>query len=285
MRDPLELEAAALAAYLKVKRATPFFVAPLPYDPLIFPEGIQWRIPIATTAIKTDLQDVTNQLNQWLGGLLTWRAWNEVAGRLEESERWLVHWQYVEPVAFHCMFQPSWARDCLGLFATQALHQMAMARDAKRPDRLPWDPSELGKTGRPPLRHAIERHLRVECGSWTGGERFFTALTRIDDEAHRLESFDFRNRSSHGIAPRFLIGVTGMVARSLQQAEQMRECSDGRFEAVPVPGKLAVTYGYGGIPPIDPGQAREVNFRQFERAKESFNALIEFLNLGMSTLR
>ena len=57
----------------------------------------------------------------------------------------------------------------------------------------------------------------------------------------------------------------------------MKEQSDGTYRAKPIPGKLSVSYGFGGLRPIDLEEARQLNLKQYQLARACYNQYFELL--------
>ncbi len=95
---------------------------------------------------------------------------------------------------------------------------------------------------------------------------------------------DFRNRASHGIAPRFSVGITSTVTRTRQQATKLERQPDGTYKDMPVPGQLSTGYGVGGTEPLSMQQAWTANLAQFEHARRTFDAYIALLAEGVAAM-
>lgn len=250
---------------------------PLPYDPVPGISAAAWSIFIVDEMVKGELRELTNQMNHWLGGLRRWHAWNLILGRHNEEVRWETEWEWVEPLAFHCMFQPSATRDRFIMVATNALHQVRMALDPTTTDELLGDPTNPTEHQFYPSRRDKQRQLKDLSKPWSAGEAFIQALGQIDDRGYRRVTADFRNCASHGIAPRFSVGYTAMVTRSRVQATTLKEQPDNTFREVAVPERMTTSYGFGGTPPLSMQHAWETNRAQFELARRTFDCYVALL--------
>lgn len=257
---------------------------PLPYDAVPGVATARWRIFVAEELVKDELRELTNQLNHWLGNLRRWHAWNEVLKVENADVRWEAEWGWVEPLAFYCMFQPSASRDRFIMVATNALHQVRMGLDAATVDALLGDPTTPGEDRFFPSRREKEKQLKALARPWTMGKAFIQALGQLDDRRYRALIGDFRNRASHGIAPRFSVGITSTVTRTRQQATKLERQPDGTYKDMPVPGQLSTSYGVGGTEPLSMQQAWTVNLAQFEHARRTFDAYIELLAEGVAAM-
>lgn len=246
----------------------------LPYD-IVDLRALNWRA-MGWILVEDDLRELTNNLNAWLSALRRWHAWSEVALNHSEDERWELEHEFIAVIATYCLFQPSAIRDTITFVATQGIHQVLCATDATYEDRLPLDGEPWDKPSYP-TRRKKEEQLQTIADRWPKGKQLLAALRQLDDAATRKATSDYRNRASHSIAPRFSRGVTRAVTRTIVQAAHIETDSDGRAERVPIPGKATVSYGFGGTEPLDLGQVRAVNLKQFEIAVACFHHYISLL--------
>ena len=257
---------------------------PLPYDPVSEIKTARWALFISETMIVDELREITNQLNHWLGNMRRWHAWNEILKSQDTAMRWEVEWSWVEPLAFYCMFQPSASRDRFIMVATNALHQIRMVLDTSIKDELLGDRATTEKDGFFPSRREREKQLKGFTKQWQKGEAFVEALGQLDDRDHRALTGDFRNRASHGIAPRFTVGITSTVTRMRRQATKLEQQPNGTYKDVPIPGKLSTSYGFGGTEPLSMQDAWKTNMVQFEQARQTFDAYVALLSEAIATL-
>lgn len=250
---------------------------PLPYDPVPGIATARWPLFVAEEMVNDELRELTNQLNHWLGNLRRWHAWNEVLKIQDTDARWEAECGWVEPLAFYCMFQPSASRDRFIMVATNALHQIRMALDPAIKDELLGDPTTPEEDRFFPSRRDAEMQLKAFAKRWPKGKAFVQALGQLDDRCYRALTGDFRNRASHGIAPRFSVGITSTVTRMRKQAMKLEQQPSGTYKDVTAPGKLSTSYGFGGTPPLSMPDAWKANLAQFEHARRAFNAYIALL--------
>ena len=247
-----------------------------PYDSVPGIETARWPL-LSEEMVKDELRELTNLLNHWLGNLRRWHAWNEVLKSQNIDARWEAEWAWVEPLAFYCMFQPSASRDRFVMVATHALHKVRMAIDPTTVDSLLGDPTNPSEPRFFPSRRDKEKQLKDLAKPWSKGKTFIQAIGQLDGRGYRALTGDFRNRASHGIAPRFSVGFTSMVTRTRQQATRLERQPNGTYMDVPVPGKLVTSYGFGGTPPLSMPDAWMANLAQFEHARRTFYAYVALL--------
>lgn len=256
---------------------------PLPFDALVGLDDAAWS-PLGFHIVTDELRELTNGLNQWRGALRRWHAWNQVLSTRDEELSWAIQWEFVEPLVHQCLFNPSAVRDRFVGVATNALHQVQLSSVPAYEDRLLGDPSAPGERATYPSRRQKEGQLRRFTRRWPEGTAFMASLSALDDDTNRRATADFRNRASHGIAPRFSVGYTHTVSRSVTQAMRPQEQEDGRLLEEPIPGRLSVWYGYGGLAPLSLSDLWTTNCSQFRTAEACFAAYISLMNAAISTM-
>ncbi|MBN9368877.1 MAG: hypothetical protein J0H59_17860 [Comamonadaceae bacterium] len=266
----------AFEAYLRVRaqEACQPSRAYLPYN-VVDLSAPRWSA-MGDMLIKDELRELTNILNAWLGTLRHWHAWLTVSQGYSDEDTWQLEYEFIAPLATYCLFQPSAIRDTFTFVVTNGMHQVLLATDSSYKDRLildqaPWEERKY------PTRRKKEEQLASVINRWPKGRSLLDNLRRLDDGTTRDATSDFRNRSSHSIAPRFSRGTTRMVTRTIEQATRMERRADGGCEWVPVSGKTAVCYGFGGTEPLDLDQVRQVNLAQFDIAVACFDLYLALL--------
>jgi hypothetical protein len=234
--------------------------------------------------VSDELREVINSLNEWHRYLIDWQAWLEVLKDYEGNDAWSVRLQFVEPLVFACMFHPSSTRDRFGAIATNAVHQGNLRVDSSYKDRLDQDDKRGGHL----KRRETEKQLDRIGGRWKKYPVFGQRLRTTDSQEYRKLTRNFRNLASHGIPPRFEIGETGFVRRSVGPWSETVKQPDGSYKMVQVPGRRAVTYGFGGTPPLGLADMRIANGAEFQSARATLLAyedLVREILAAMDTTR
>lgn len=268
------------AAYLARLDGTPANLLSHDFDHI---DRHQWSM-LGGEMVKDELREITNILNGWHVSLLRWRAWNEVLAGFDEQDSWQLRDEFVEALAHQCLLQPSAIRDSLTFVATNAIHQVRLAAENGYRDKLEGDPEAPGEQAKHLTRRRRERRLEKLMAPWPESRQFLELLCRIDDSQYRHSTFDYRNRCSHAIGPRLAIGFTRTVTRTVGPARELAQQPDGSFMMTPVPGKMSVSYGFGGTPPLDMDKAQIINFEQHLRARSCFDCYRSLLARTMSTM-
>lgn len=258
---------------------------PLPYDTCPRVDQVRWCLSLAGQLVRDELRELTNTLNEWRGALRRWHAWMDVLDEYPEEDAWSLQWEFVESIAFQCLFYPSATRDRFTFVATNALHQVRMAADVTYADRLPSDPKP-GKEGkfRLPSRRESEAQLELIAAPLEGGAGFTVALKSLDADDYRELTRNFRNLTSHAIAPRLTVGYTNTVVRRVVAATTMVQQPDGSYKDELVPGKQHVSYGFGGTDPLPMREVFAGNLAEFERATACFHAYVDVLDKVLAGL-
>lgn len=278
----------ALASYVQklegLADSMPFDGTPLPYEICPRIEEVRWQLSLVDQLVRDELRELTNALNEWRGALLRWHVWMSVLDDFSEEDAWSLQWEFVESIAFQCMFYPVATRDRFTFVATNALHQVRMAADGTYSDRLDSDPPKAGAKPRFLGRSQKEAQLGRIATPLQGGADFIATLRSLDGEGYRKLTNNFRNLASHAIAPRLSIGLTNTVVRRMIAATQLVQQANGTFNEEEVPGKQSVSYGFGGTPPLSMRAVFTGNLAEFEKARACFTAYVDVLDQALATL-
>ncbi|MBK9027932.1 MAG: hypothetical protein IPN98_08815 [Propionivibrio sp.] len=196
------------------------------------------------------------ELNAWRRNLANLKDWSEILADYDQNDAWALRNHFVEPMVYFCMLQPSSTRDRLAQVATNGIHQANLCTQAGYKDVLDQDRLMPGKfLGRP----RTERQLARLAKHWAGADRLLAALQSLDSESYRQQTFDYRNRASHFIAPRLELGEVQFVTRSIVPATRMVQQPDGSYRQKEIDGKKVVAYDLGGIRPLTLNEIIETN--------------------------
>jgi len=244
-----------------------------PYDQVTAVAEGKWISP-ASHMIAYDLNESINRQNLWSSRLGHWSAWCKVLQSYEANDRMEVRSYFVEPLAELCILQPSATRDRLGALATHAVHQANRVvvngyLDSLKQD---WDPKQK-KANFILSRRAAEHQLSKLGSRWATFEKFRKALSTVDTETYRQATSNFRNRVSHGIAPRFDVGHVNFVTRRYVPAEgDKTDPARVVFRISTRVNEGFVQYDYGGTPPLGMAKVLELNIEQFLQSFEAMSA-------------
>jgi hypothetical protein len=261
----------------------------LPYD---FEEDIdarQWCLPwgIINRMVKGELNELTNDLNEWHDSLIRWYAWNKVIGPYSNIiDAWKLRSEFLGTRIHYCLFQPSSSRDRFTFIITNAMHQVRLMVEKGYQDYLEGDPKTPDNIKKPKylIRRQKEKRLSKLISIWSEGAEVMRVLQTIDDEAYRKDTKDYRNRHSHVIGPRLGIGHIRFVTRHVSQCTTMTKQPDGTYLPIPT-GKMAGSYGSGGgTPPLDLEKAHAANLAQYRRARKCYTSYRKLLAVGLEAM-
>ncbi len=255
----------------------------LPYD-FDFIHNHEWYI-LGEQMVEDELRELTNILNRWCGDLRRWHAWNNVIQSYRENEAWKVRREFVEALVHHCLLEPSAVRDRFTFVATNAFHQVRLSSEDGYKDRLEGDPKRPNEKPVFLSRRKKEKRLANVVSVWPDSKAFLESLMAINDSLYQRATYDYRNRVNHAIAPRLGIGITQAVTRNVAQATHMKKQPDGTYQAEPIPGKLSVSYGFGGTQPIDLKDVRELNLKQYQLARACYKQYFELLQSTVARIK
>lgn len=254
----------------------------LPYD-FDDIDAHQWHT-LGDQMVKDELRELTNNLNHWHGSLRRWQAWNTIIQPYDPDDAWELRREFLEALAHHCLLTPSSIRDTLTFVATNSIHQVRLMASKEYRDYLEGDPKNPSEKPKHLTRRQKEKRLADLISIWPDAPEFMASLRKIDDEAYRNLTSDYRNRNTHSIGPRLGIGITSTVVRSVQQATMMSKQPGGKYMPTPIPGKMSVSYGFGGTEPLDMEKARAANLNQYRRARECYTKYRGLLSASLASM-
>ncbi len=240
---------------------------------------VYWRIPFSYLMVDGELRESINDLNSWQRALDTLALWSAILADYNEEESWALRHEFVEPVVYFCMHQPSSTRDRLGQVATNGIHQVNLNLVDGYEDALDQDKGKFLSRSR------IESQLNRLAGHWTSGHHLLASLRSLDSKEYRQQTYNFRNRASHFIAPRLELGEVEFVTRSVETSEKMVLQADGSYRMEEVPGKTSIAYSFGGISPLTLKEIIEANSREYELAAIALDAYSDLLREVLAAMK
>ena len=240
--------------------------------------------------IEGDLKEVTNLLNEWCHLLHRWYAWNIVLESYKEDvqEELELENEFLKLIINKCLFVPSRIKDTFINVGIENFHQIRLANDDKyedKIDRYKYDArireSDQKLVQSNPPRWQKELILK-NILSFYNSKDFFNVLKSLNDDDYQKKlTRDYRNLSSHSIAPRITFGVVSRVTRTVKITDKMQKNADGSYSLVEVPNKTSVAYSFGGKQPLDRNLLFNANLEEFKKARSCYN---EFKGLLKETI-
>lgn len=242
-----------------------------------FISGRKWH-PLADAMVQCDLRELTNLVNGWNDSLCRWHAWGMVISGRKKPEAWELRREFLDSLAHECLLMPASIRDAITSVATAAFHQVRLSIDRSYRDYLEGEPRTPEEIPKQLNRKQKERRLSRLVQIWPDSTRFLKALREINTQDYITATSNYRNLTAHSIGPNLGIGHTRTVTRCLKQAQALEQVDDGSYGLKDIPGRLAVSYGFGGTPPLDLEIVRVANLAQYEKARScyvEYRALLE----------
>ena len=251
------------------------------YDLCEVVNGGVWHTPFAELMVGGELRESINQMNSWSGSLFDLRVWASVLEGFSEDDAWSLRDHFVEPLVYFCMHQPSAVRDRFGQVATNAIHQANLSVDKEYADVLEQDALKPGRFLR---RGQLESQLERLSSRWVAGKSLLEELRKLDSNGYRKSTLDYRNRASHFIAPRLELGEVQHLTRSVGPATVMVKATDGYFYEEVDPGRMCVSYGFGGISPLRLAEVIEHNSKEYKAASRVLEAYSDLIREVMGVI-
>lgn len=234
--------------------------------------------------IEADLRELTNLLNEWNHLLHRWYAWNIVLDSYKEERQkeWEIENEFLKLIINKCLFTPSRIKDVFINIGIESFHQIRLATDNKYKDKIQgYDPS-LPKLKPKHLSRRNKEKILKEVLSFCNHAEFIEKIKILNGEYYQKQlTQDYRNLSSHTIAPRITVGTVSPITRTVEKSTKIEKNADGSYSKVEVRDRTSVVYSYGGIEPLDRNKLFDANIEEFKKAR---NCYAEFKKLLDGTI-
>jgi hypothetical protein len=235
--------------------------------------------------LSSNFNELVNALNAWNHRLRSWSAWNRVLASIsDEADRWEVRSEFVEPLVFFCLHQPTSTWDRLIRFATQVVHagnqrviagyRDVLAEDAKVFKRLQQNHKKPHAAFL--RREEAEAQFKDKSSGWHEAGALMTHFQQLDTDEYRDVTGDWRNRAAHGISQHFEFGEVERVTRRVGFAETKVE-GHGGVEFKEDRTRKSVSYVFGGCDALKLDDVLKANQSQFEVAMRAVGACEKLL--------
>lgn len=243
--------------------------------------------------IEADLREVTNVINEWNNLLHRWYAWNTVLESYNEDRQkeWKLESEFLKLIIDKCLFVPSRIKDTFINVGIENFHQIRLATHDKYDDKIEkhrYDPRIRALDNKLihnyPSRKNKEEILEGIL-SFCNHKNFLDKLQGLNnDEYQRQLTQNYRNLSSHSIAPRITAGTVSPITRTIEKTTRMQKNTDGSFSKVEVEDKTSVVYSYGGTEPLDRNQLFDANVEEFKEARNCYDEFKKLLKKTISEI-
>ena len=236
-----------------------------------------YNVPFVDLQIKNDLRSLINCLNRWVTEARKWQAWIPVLDEYDETDRWDLRIEFVDPIAHQCLLEPSAMRDRLLRALHFLLHHGNMSVNPEYKDVFQADVRTKKMLGRGDAviseRHMSRREFEEDISrlshGWDAAHSVIEKLKKLDDESVREVTLDFRNAASHSIAPQFEFGINPYVTRGIRYAQIAENHSDGTVTWNDDKTHTVVSYGFGERDPLQRRQTFQVIRDQVKHAQDA----------------
>tara|TARA_R110002095_G_scaffold142561_1_gene123512 strand:- start:633 stop:1508 length:876 start_codon:yes stop_codon:yes gene_type:complete len=239
---------------------------------------------LAETMLGCDLRELTNLINGWGMSLKRWHAWSMVLNGHDELKACELRSEFLDSLVHKCLLRPSSIRDTLTSVATAAFHQVRLSIDRSYPDYIEGDPRTPEEKPMFFTRKQKEKRLNNLIKIWPESTLILNSLRKINTTTYINKTSDYRNLANHSIGPRLGVGETRTVTRSIEPATVFEEAEKGRFTRVNVPGKVVVSYGFGGTLPLDLETVRAANLAQYQLARSCYTEYRTLLEMTVAKI-
>lgn len=244
--------------------------------------------PLHSEYLTSDFTEILNSYHEWTIRLTSWAAWNKLLQDFQDDETkaWEIRNEFLEPIVYFCLHQPSSFKDLLIKYCTIAFHLGNLNFDREYKDDLDEDIEvfrRLQKNHPEPYNYFLsrsdaEKQLKRISLSWPIGARILEALSKLDSKAYKEQSQNWRNHAAHYIPPRLHFGYTRTVTRKVDFFRAYVDQSNDSFLVQEDKTRKQIAYSFGGTPPLEMSQVFGANFQQHAIAHEILTLIHDALN-------
>jgi hypothetical protein len=244
--------------------------------------------PLHSEYLASDFMEIINSYHNWTIRLMSWAAWNDVLQDFhdDETKAWEIRNEFLDPIVYLCLHQPSSFKDVLIKYCTIAFHLANSNFYGEYKDNLDEDTEvfrRLQKNHAEPYNYFLsrsdaEKQLKRISLSWPIGNRIVEALAKLDSKTYKEQSQSWRNHAAHYIPPRLHFGYTRPVTRQVGFFKSLIDQLDGTFLIHEDKTRKQIAYGFGGTPPLEINRVFEANFQQHAVAHEILALIHDLLN-------
>jgi hypothetical protein len=215
----------SIALYRKFRqtlKATPLSGRFMPYNWANLPNPISAQWMAYSTMLDEFARELANTINGFTNDVHRLTAWSKVIEPLALKQQHEATHEFIDPLATNALNLPYVVKGRFGFAAAHLCHQANMLKQPEAwIDDLPLD--------RDIYPHVADRYGKP----WNSYKGLKRALDAIGAKAFREGTGDFRNAYNHRFSPRFVVGMTQLATRVVDDKSGQ------------------VYYGFGGREPLD----------------------------------
>lgn len=245
-------------------------------------EGIapRFRVELVDMQVIHDLQALINCFNAWVKEMRKWKAWIPILDDYNDTQRWDLRFEFVDPIAHRCMLEPCAMRDRISNALYFLLHHANLSTASGYPDELATDQFEQDalRKGRVKPQYLPRSKLDKQLdklsvkGHWNTAHAVIEKLELLDNETLREATLNYRNAASHSIAPRFEMGVIPYVKRQYKLAGSRIPQADGATPKREGQTGFVLSYGFGEHDPLQHAPTFRLIRAQLKLARDTLCA-------------
>jgi len=177
---------------------------PAPYGHVRFPARIPIHLSMFQGMANEFLRELANELNRLDSHIEQLRTWMRIYKDYDQEDQMSIMMEFIEPLASVTFGQPSALRSRYVYSLSHTSHQANLF------SRQGWSESKLPADG------SINYKVMKSCSSsWARFSEFSEAFDQLDNSPWKTKTREYRNRYHHRFPPRFELGQTAYVTRSV----------------------------------------------------------------------
>lgn len=191
----------AVAQYRAVYVKNGYLGKLAPYRHIDIPNELP---PIYYDFLQEQAQTLANEINHFCIGLTQLNAWDIVLKQCDLKEKHILLSEFIENTAIVCTSYPTVIRSRFLFSVSHLSHQANLATNSN------WKEKEL-----PDDRKIDWKTMNKVAAAWSHFNSFLIELEKLGNNQYDQSTKQFRNKYHHRYPPRFILGATGFVSRTI----------------------------------------------------------------------
>lgn len=240
-KDPyekMEIFSRAFQRYLDHLSSVDIAEAYLPYGWFESPESIPFECAVFYEMGSDFGREIANEANMLVNLARRLLAWKETFKEFEDHKLILTH-EFINPVGFTVISLPYAIKQRFVFGVSHVSHQANRFVQNNWKDNLPSDPK------------IKEKVMTRVAANWRSFGEFLKAWSVINEGEDTAKLSETRKKLHHRLPPRFVVGHTQLFRRIVDDND-------------------AISYGFGGELPLQPGELASLGLSEFRKIKVAF---------------
>ena len=228
----------------------------MPYDWTDLPNPLSAQWMAYSMMLDEFARELANVINVFSNNVHRLKAWFAVIEPLSNKKKMEATHEFIDTLATNALNLPYAVKGRFGFAAAHLCHQANMLKESGTwIDNLPFDGD-------------IYPHVGDQYGKpWKSYKKLKRALDVIDNRAFQKATGDFRNAYNHRFSPRFVVGMTQLVRRIVDE-ETGRVC-----------------YGFGGHDALNLAEIAALLESEQSHIYQAFSAFQELVREHEAAIR